>query len=247
MILTGGPERIATPTVQHTTPARFQFSNCGGCDLTIDRPQPRGTAPGDRRQRLMSFQRTVVSDRPCLCSPAQTTVVATGTALPVCDACCRTVRCFDVLEYVRDDVALAAELARILQPGGRLLLRVPFSGPLAGFDSLNLYRYLVDITHRGYRPPETDEVGWRRHYRVEDLRQLFEPVGLRIRATVTTRLVGAELINVALLFLFRWVRPLEPTYQRGQRLVRLIQLLENRIRTPCLGFSLIVEAERLPE
>ena len=70
---------------------------------------------------------------------------------------------------VREEEALA-EAARVLRPGGVLLLRVPAAGRLAWLDGYNAYRYVRDITHRGKLLPEVKGIGWRRHYRRDDLR-----------------------------------------------------------------------------
>jgi SAM-dependent methyltransferase len=59
---------------------------------------------------------------------------ASVLALPLGAACCDLVTSFDVLyhEWVRDDRAAVAELARVLRPGGLLLVRVPALEALRG-------------------------------------------------------------------------------------------------------------------
>jgi SAM-dependent methyltransferase len=52
-------------------------------------------------------------------------VCGTVTALPFADASFDVVSAFDVVEHCADDGAALAELARVLVPGGRLLLSVP--------------------------------------------------------------------------------------------------------------------------
>jgi hypothetical protein len=138
------------------------------------------------------------------------------------------------------------EFARVLRPGGTLRLRVPNAGPLAGLDSFNLYRYLSDITHRGRKPVETDEVGWRRHYSVDDLAALF---GSRfaVRSTATQRMGSGEVVNAACLALFRWFRKSDTWYVRATDLVRRIELVEDGIRPGRVGTVLTVDAVREPE
>jgi SAM-dependent methyltransferase len=53
-------------------------------------------------------------------------LVADLTALPVGDASFDLVLCTEVLEHVPEPAAATAELARVLAPGGGLLLTVPF-------------------------------------------------------------------------------------------------------------------------
>lgn len=57
-------------------------------------------------------------------------VFADGGALPFADASFDTVLLLDVLEHVPDDRAVLDEIARVLKPGGLLLLSVPFLYPL---------------------------------------------------------------------------------------------------------------------
>jgi SAM-dependent methyltransferase len=57
-------------------------------------------------------------------------IVASLDALPVSDASFDAVLCTEVLEHVRHPESVLAELARVLVPGGRLCLTVPFVWPL---------------------------------------------------------------------------------------------------------------------
>jgi SAM-dependent methyltransferase len=52
-------------------------------------------------------------------------VCGSATALPFADATFDVVAAFDVVEHCEDDSLALAELARVLVPGGRLLLSVP--------------------------------------------------------------------------------------------------------------------------
>src|SRR6187551_2719819 len=65
-------------------------------------------------------------------------------ALPFADGSIDAIDVVNVAEHVRDDLSFYAELNRVLRIGGILTLRLPNAGPLAGFDSLNLYRYFTD-------------------------------------------------------------------------------------------------------
>jgi SAM-dependent methyltransferase len=62
-----------------------------------------------------------------------TDVVAAGEALPFADASFDLVISVAVLEHVRDPFACAAELTRVLRPGGRLFCAVPFLQPLHAY------------------------------------------------------------------------------------------------------------------
>jgi SAM-dependent methyltransferase len=53
-------------------------------------------------------------------------VFGDGLALPFGRDSFDTVVCFEVLEHVKDGAALARELARVVKPGGTVILTVPF-------------------------------------------------------------------------------------------------------------------------
>lgn len=57
-------------------------------------------------------------------------VIADIADLPLDDGSLDAVLCTEVLEHVRDPRAAAGELRRILVPGGRILITVPFVGEL---------------------------------------------------------------------------------------------------------------------
>lgn len=155
-----------------------------------------------------------------------------------------TIECLDVLEFARNDIGLIDEIARVLAAGGRVSIRVPSAGPLAGIDPYNLTRYLVDTTHRGARPYETSEIGWRRHYRVRDLEEMLGTTRFRIVAIRRRKLAIAEGTRFLSMVLFRRLFPSLDRYRTAQRLIRVIDRVENHIRTP-IGSVLEVEAVRL--
>ncbi|MEZ5321564.1 MAG: class I SAM-dependent methyltransferase [Microthrixaceae bacterium] len=57
---------------------------------------------------------------------ARAMVHADLCATPVVDGAFDTVVCFHVLEHIPDDGAAIAEMARVVAPGGRLIISVPF-------------------------------------------------------------------------------------------------------------------------
>lgn len=57
-------------------------------------------------------------------------VVALGESIPFRNGSFDAVLCTQVLEHVQDERAVVGEIARILRPGGRLLLSVPFLFPI---------------------------------------------------------------------------------------------------------------------
>ena len=67
-------------------------------------------------------------------------VFGDGAHLPVRDGSVDTVLSTEVLEHVPDPQALVVEMARVLRPGGKLLLTVPFIQPLHELPS-DFYRF----------------------------------------------------------------------------------------------------------
>jgi SAM-dependent methyltransferase len=57
-------------------------------------------------------------------------LIANAAALPLAEACIDLVFCTQVLEHVPEPAALLAEAARVLRPGGVLVLSAPFYWPL---------------------------------------------------------------------------------------------------------------------
>ncbi|MFW3172244.1 methyltransferase domain-containing protein [Geodermatophilus sp. CPCC 206100] len=118
------------------------------------------------------------------------TVQGSVTAVPLADGCADVVVAGEILEHVEDDVAVLAECARLLRPGGalvidsiaatrlaeliavRILERVP-GGPPPGIHDPALFvdrRRLLAAADRlglelrlvGLRPSVRDVVSWRR-------------------------------------------------------------------------------------
>lgn len=83
-------------------------------------------------------------------------VFADAAHLPIASGSVDAVACLEVVEHVRNPVGLVSEVARVLRPGGRLWLSVPFLYPIH------------DAPHDF------------RRYTEHGLEQLFEATGLRI-------------------------------------------------------------------
>jgi hypothetical protein len=138
-----------------------------------------------------------------------------------------------------------AELARVLAPGGRLRLRVPAAGPQAVVGPYNLYPYGADVTRRGRRPPETDELGWRRHYGLNELLRLLGPERFRLAAWQTSGVGAGELATLGGMLLYRWLRWDDGAYRRAERFVATAGEASERVPTGRFGTVLTVEGVRL--
>lgn len=75
-----------------------------------------------------------------------------GPRLPYADGAFDLVVVVDLLEHVVDDGLLARELARVLAPGGRLVVNVPHDRPRSPLRRLRLALDLTDEKHGHVRP-----------------------------------------------------------------------------------------------
>jgi SAM-dependent methyltransferase len=141
--------------------------------------------------------------------------LAGAGSLPFDDARFDCVTCMEVLEHVPgpDRRAALAEMARVLRPGGRLVLSTPHAGAFAFLDPNNvrfrlpgLYRRLVG---RGLRDAGYDAwdhgVVWHHHFTRRELLELAGP-GWRVEACRRGGLLLAPLSEYV-----RW-----PFYRAGR-------------------------------
>lgn len=170
-------------------------------------------------------------ERPIRCIEGDAIHPATTSNLPYPDGSCPVVDCGTVFAYVRNDEALARELRRVVPAGGRIHLRVPATGPLAGLDAFNLHRYLVDITGRGLRPFETADIGWRRHYSIDDIVRMLDPEAFTVEAHRSFGLAGSEAVRMSGFLAFRWLRPSRNRYRVVSGLAERLHTVEERIET----------------
>lgn len=108
------------------------------------------------------------------CLRSDSIVNAAGEALPFPDGSFDAVLSHEVLEHVRDDRAAAAEIVRVLRPGGRLALFVP---------------------NRGY-PFETHGIFWRGRYHFGNIPLVnYLPSGWRNRLAPHVRVYTAASLS----------------------------------------------------
>lgn len=230
-------------TGYHPTKPLRANAHCQRLSVTIRRPIFARAIAAAHRPCQPTRHGTVATPRPLLCQVGRHQVVCNSWALPLRDGSCDRIACDGVLENVRDDEAFVAELARVIRPGGQIVLHVPSASPLAWLDAFNLYHYLVEISRRGKLPLETDEVGWRRHYALADLKCLLTPA-FCVR-TITASGIGlAEGGRFVALMLFRWLLRRNDLYLRCIPIFRMVERIEGAIRLGRFSTRLTVVAER---
>ncbi len=110
-----------------------------------------------------------------------------GASTPFDDRTFDQVVIVDYLEHIADDRGFARELARIMKPGGRLIVNVPHLQPRS---PLNRLRHRIGLT---------DE--WHGHlragYSVASLRELLGAC-FQVERAVTYSRFGSELVDTAL-------------------------------------------------
>ena len=128
----------------------------------------------------------------------------TQPLLPLDDSSVSIAFLCDVLEHLGDDLesAVLSEIARVLAPGGTLILTVPHNGALAWADPEN-FKFRWPTAHRRvfswlhgaetYAGRYGDTEGsfgnfspgatWHRHYTVSELEKLLAQHGLHLEAT----------------------------------------------------------------
>jgi len=151
-----------------------------------------------------------------------------------------------VLSRAIDEEAWLRECRRVLAPGGTISFTVPAGGPLAWLDARNIYRYAVDILHRGDAPDDTLPTGWHRHYSREDIESLLRAAGL---AVVSIRRIGTglpEIPQLAGLVAGNMIGGRRDTERRLHPLRVRMEKRDDQRPVPLLGSSFSVRATRLP-
>lgn len=133
-------------------------------------------------------------------SQIQVRKLASDCSLPFPEDTFDTVILMEVLEHVADERRVLTEIARVLRPGGKLLLTTPHRGLLTFLDPGNV-KFLAPGLHRFIhrvmlRQPDfydknfgasrrrdqgmiadftVDQIPWHRHYNVQQIRNLAPP------------------------------------------------------------------------
>jgi SAM-dependent methyltransferase len=174
------------------------------------------------------------------------TFVPPVVAWPQPDASYDAVILLDQLALTVLEEEALAEAARVLCPGGVLLLRVPAAGRLAWLDGYNAFRYIQEITHRGRRLPDAAGVGYRRHYRREDVRKLLQP-HFRVRAMSASGIGLSDSARLGLSLFWRWALQSPRGDAAIRRIPETVARLEGRLAPAGRGYWLVAAAERLPQ
>ena len=112
----------------------------------------------------------------------------------------------DAISRVIDEATWLAEIGRVLATGGGLRLTLPAAGALAWLDTMNIYRYMVDIGKRGDEPNASLPTGWNRHYPQADARSLLRDAGFERIKLQSANYADREIGLLATLFWRNWIK-----------------------------------------
>ena len=177
--------------------------------------------------------------------PFLSVVRGSASALPFAASAFDVVLLLDVLEHLPSEAPALAEAWRVLRSGGTLILSVPYRGPLAWADSLNLYIALRERLP-AMLPLDPTEQGFPRH-RHYSVRELCALVGGRfaVERVARTGLGLAEPLNLLLLLLCRGLLRSEAAYRVLRYIYFSAYLAEDLLLTGRWGYNLMVRARRI--
>lgn len=171
-------------------------------------------------------------------------VLAAAGRVPLRDGAFDAVVLLDVLEHVPDEAAVLREAARLLAPGGTLVLSVPHAGLLRRFDSINRCPNLVDPAEIApFRDPARERGEIHRHYAVDRLRDLLAP-SFRIERVELTGLGVAELVNIGLLWFTKRLLRAPRLYGVLQYIYFSVYLAEDLVPLGPWSYHVMVRARR---
>jgi SAM-dependent methyltransferase len=227
------------PLVEHLPPNASAILLLGGDD----------SLTRDLRRAGYRVDRHALDTGPLVPLPEQrcaSTFVPPVVAWPQPDASYDAVILLDELALTVLEEEALTEAARVLRLGGILLLRVPAAGRLAWLDGYNAFRYIQEITHRGDRLPEAAGVGYRRHYRREDVQKLLQP-HFRVRAIRASGIGLSDSARLGLSLFWRWALQSRRGDAAIRRIPEMLARLEGRLAPAGRGYWLVAAAERLPQ
>lgn len=178
---------------------------------------------------------------------------ASADALPLPDGSVDLVLCLEVLEHIPEGLrpAAVAEMARVLKPGGRLLLTTPHRGLFGWLDPENI-RFRLPALHRaasrwaggagkerGYAGQKHGVV-FHHHFTMGELRALLE-ARFRVAAVRGRGLVLFPLMTAVQWPFYRRRATGHAVYRTAARLMQLEYGIEFPVR---LAYNVVVAADR---
>jgi len=153
--------RVLAPLLDRIRASRLLDIGCGSGDFSC------ACAGSDNVVCPMDIALVAAQQTRTRCKGKVRPIVGTAEALPCRSGCFDAVLCLDVLEHCRQDAKVVSEAARVLKPGGLVIITVP-ADPEA-FDSLDaswghLRRYtqeaLLTMVAPSFETEFSSDYGW---------------------------------------------------------------------------------------
>lgn len=170
--------------------------------------------------------------------------VGNAEHLPYPDAHFSAVVLLDVLEHVNDERAVVAEIARVLRPGGLLVLSVPHTGILRWLDSNNIYAWLTGEDPLSAPATPRTNFMYHRHYSVPALAGLLGD-RFHIDKTHFSSLGVSELVHLPVLLLAKRLLRSMPLYTTLLYAYFGAFIVEDVVPFNKASYNLMIAARRL--
>jgi SAM-dependent methyltransferase len=127
-------------------------------------------------------------------------------SIPLPDQSVDVILCTQVLEHLRYPTKALQEISRLLKPGGRLCITVPFAADehMLPYDYFRYTRYALDfmLQEQGFLPPEIDPQGGRFILLGKMIKDLFPLLTTRLTLQRTIYIVQAPIVVPILVVLY---------------------------------------------
>ncbi len=171
--------------------------------------------PGPYRACWHEGQVTPLHRLPVVAILGEHRIICASRRLPFAPQSVLSITAGALFEFIIDDQALLAEIARVLIPGGKLRLSVPNARGLGQLDTLNAFRYINDTIHRGQQPADLAEIGWRRHYHPHEIESMLMQQGFG-DVQIDSHGTGLAELRLAGHLMRQHLRPSSPQLAAGQ-------------------------------
>jgi len=130
-------------------------------------------------------------------------IVSDITSIPVPDQSFDTILCVEVLEHIPDPMKAIQEFARIIKPGGVLVLTAPFCSlthfaPFFFYTGYSKYWYEKILPENGFTITEIDYNGNFFDYLIQEMKRVFQMGHIYVKGNFFSRFILAFFLVVPL-------------------------------------------------
>lgn len=130
-------------------------------------------------------------------------IISDVTAIPEPDASFDAVMCIEVFEHLPEPIKAIQEFARLLKPGGHLILTAPFCSlthfaPYHFYTGFNRYFYETHLTANGFKIVDMQENGNFFEYLAQELRRIPSMEKRYTKLNISTKLLNRIGLHIIL-------------------------------------------------